>query len=289
MTGYGAARARSRRVAVDVEARSVNGRALKVTLRAPAALSPREADIEALVRRHVRRGAVTLFVRVQLLRPEDLVRVHAEVVEGFARALGALRRKGLVEGPLTVEALAALPGALESAAEDALQDDDWRIVRSGIEGALRALDRMRLREARHLVRDLRSTARRMRRNLAHVQRRTPAVAKEYARRLRERVDALLAESGSTLDEATLAREVAIYAERSNVAEEVTRLAAHLDEFERYLGTDGEVGRTLEFLSQEMLRETNTIGSKSQDVEIARAVIAVKADVDRIKEQVQNLE
>jgi uncharacterized protein (TIGR00255 family) len=88
---------------------------------------------------------------------------------------------------------------------------------------------------------------------------------------------------------TLAREVAIYAERSDVAEEVTRLSAHLEEFERYLASDGEVGRTLDFLSQEMLRETNTIGSKSQDVEIARAVIALKSDVDRIKEQVQNLE
>lgn len=288
MTGYGAARARSRRVAVEVEARSVNARSLKVTVRTPAALSSREPDLEALVRRQVARGSVTLSVQLHFLRPEDVVRVRPEVVEGFARALAVLRKKGLVEGPLTAEAVAALPGALESASEAPLREEDWRAAKGAVETALRALDTMRTREARHLVRDLLATARRMRKNLALVGKRAPEVVKEYARRLKEKVDALLA-GGASLDETTLAREVAVYAERSDVAEEVTRLSAHLDEFERYLASSGEIGRTLDFLSQEMLRETNTIGSKSQDVEIARAVITLKSDVDRIKEQVQNLE
>jgi uncharacterized protein (TIGR00255 family) len=288
MTGYGAARSRNRRIAVEVEARSVNSRSLKVSFRTPAVLSAREADLEALVRKQVARGSVSLGVKVQFLRPEDVVRVHGEVVEGFAKAIEALRKKGLVEGPLTAEAVAALPGALESAAEAPLKDDDWRTVKASVESALKALDAMRAREAGHLVRDLRAVGRRMRKNLAVVGKRAPEVVKEYARRLKERVDALLA-NGATLDETTLAREVAVYAERSDVAEEVTRLSAHLDEFERYLGTEGEIGRTLDFLAQEMLRETNTIGSKSQDVEIARAVISLKSDVDRLKEQVQNLE
>jgi uncharacterized protein (TIGR00255 family) len=217
------------------------------------------------------------------------VRVRTDVVQGFARALAALRKKGLVEGPLTADALAALPGVLESATEEPLGDADWRAVKGAVEGALRALDRMRDREARHLVKELKALARRMRKNLAGVRKRAPLVVQDYARRLRDRADALLGQSGVSLDETTLAREVAIFAERSDVHEEATRLLAHLDEFERYLGSDGEIGRTLDFLSQEMLRETNTIGSKSQDVEIARAVIALKADTDRIKEQVQNLE
>ncbi len=288
MTGYGAGRAKTRRVSAEVEARSVNSRSLKVTFRTPAVLSAKEPDLEALVRKHVARGSVSFGVKLQLLRPEDVVRVHGEVVEGFAKAIAALRKKGLVEGPVTPEAIAALPGAFESAADAPLGDEDWRAVRSAAEAALKALDAMRAREAGHLVRDLRAIARRMRKNLALVGNRAPEVVKEYARRLKERVDALLA-GATPLDETTLAREVAVYAERSDVAEEVTRLSAHLDEFERYLGTEGEIGRTLDFLAQEMLRETNTIGSKSQDVEIARAVIALKADVDRLKEQVQNLE
>jgi len=289
MTGYGAARVQNRRVAVEVEARSVNARSLKATVRTPAILAPRESDLEALVRRHLRRGSVTVYVRLQFVRPEDVMRVRTEVVRGFARELAKLRRAGLVEGPLTPEALAALPGGLETAAEHPLRQEDWRIVKTAVEAALRALDRMRQREAGHLVRDLKAIARRMRTNLKRVERRTPLVVKEYGRRLKERVDTLLAGSGAQLDPATLAREVAIYAERSDVAEEVTRLGAHLDEFARYLATEGEIGRTLDFLSQEMLRETNTIGSKSQDVEIARAAIALKSDIDRLKEQVQNLE
>jgi uncharacterized protein (TIGR00255 family) len=289
MTGYGAARSRNRRVAVEVEARSVNSRSLKVSFRTPAVLSSREPDLEALVRRHVARGSVSLGVKLQFLRPEDVLRVHGEVVLGFAKAIEALRKKGLVEGPLTAEAVAALPGALESAAEAPLKDDDWRAVRTAVESAMKALDAMRAREAAHLVRDLRAVARRMRKNLARIGRRAPAVVQEYAARLKDRVEALLSGTTAPLDPVTLAREVAVYAERSDVAEEVTRLSAHLDEFERYLGTEGEIGRTLDFLAQEMLRETNTIGSKSQDVEIARAVIAIKADVDRLKEQVQNLE
>jgi uncharacterized protein (TIGR00255 family) len=289
MTGYGAARARSRRVAIEVEARSVNSRSLKVTLRAPVALAAREPDLEALVRREVARGSVTLGIELRFLKPEDVVRVRAEVVEGFARALSALRKRGLIEGPLTAEAVAALPGALEPVAEAPLREEDWRATKGAVEAALRALDTMRTREAGHLVRDLLLAAGRMRKHLALVGKRAPEVVKEYAKRLKERADALLASSGASLDETTLAREVSVYAERCDVAEEVTRLSAHLDEFERYMKSKGEVGRTLDFLSQEMLRETNTIGSKSQDVEIARAVIAMKSEVDRIKEQVQNLE
>lgn len=288
MTGYGAARGKSRRVAIEVEARSVNSRSLKVSVRAPAALSAREPDLEALVRRHLGRGSVTVGVSLSFLRPEDVLRIHTGVVEGFARALDALRKKGLAIGPLTAEAVASLPGAIESAG-DTLGEEDWKAVKGAVEAALKALDGMRRREAAHLVKDLLAVARRIRKSLALVGRRAPEVVKEHARRLKERADALLASSGASLDETTLAREVAVYAERSDVAEEVTRLSAHLDEFERYLASDGEVGRTLDFLAQEMLRETNTIGSKSQDVAIAHAVVELKAEIERMREQVQNVE
>ena len=137
----------------------------------------------------------------------------------------------------------------------------------------------------HLKRILKS----MRKELTAVRRRTGRVVKEQQKKLRDRVDALLQDEAVTLDPATLAREIALLADRSDVTEEVTRLDAHLDEFEAYLGSDNEIGRTLDFLGQEMLRESNTIGSKSQDVEIARAVIALKTETERLKEQAANLE
>jgi len=289
MTGYGAAEASGSRVAVEAEVRSVNARALKISLRTPPQLGPREPELDALVRKKVRRGSVTLFLRLTFLRARDVVRIRPDVVEGFAKEVARLRAQGLLDGPLTVEALAGLPGALESGAEDPLRPADWKVVKRAVDGALTALDDMRQREAAHLVRDLGGIAKRIRKTLGKVRRRAPQVPKEHRKKLKARVDALLKSSGLGLDEATLAREVALQADRCDVTEEVTRLDAHLQEFEGYLAQEREMGRTLDFLAQEMLREVNTIGSKSQDTQIAKAVIELKSDVDRVKEQVANLE
>ncbi|MDH3591065.1 MAG: YicC family protein [Planctomycetota bacterium] len=289
MTGYGAAQSAGKRVAVEVEVRSVNARALKLSLRTPSTLAPRETELDGLVRKTIRRGSITLFVRLQFLVASDLVRVRTDVVAGFAKALKQLRKEGLVSGELTPDGLANVPGALESGAEEPLRPADWKIVTTATQAALRALDEMRRREATHLVKELRAITTRMRKNLAHVRKRAPLVVKEHQKKLKERVDQLLEAQGVNLDPSTLAREVALLADRSDIAEELTRLAAHLDEFDGYLSGSGDVGRTLDFLCQELLRETNTIGSKSGDVAMAKHVIALKSDVDRLKEQVANLE
>jgi len=289
MTGYGSAQGTGSRMAVEVEIRAVNSRNLKVSYRTPSLLSPREADLEKLVRAQVRRGTLTVYVRTQLLQNEDVIRVRREVVEGFESALKPLREAGLVAGTLSPDGLAAIPGAIETGASRALRPADWKVVKEAVTKALTTLDEMRAREAAHLVRDLRGHTKSMRKTLAALKKRVPQVLDEHHKRLRERIDALLAERNIELDDATLAREMALIADRSDVAEEITRLSAHLDEFDELLERDGEVGRTLDFLAQEMLREANTMGSKSQDVELARSVIALKSAIDRLKEQAANLE
>ncbi|MHC4953019.1 MAG: YicC/YloC family endoribonuclease [Planctomycetota bacterium] len=289
MTGYGSAQETGTRLAADVEIRAVNARNLKVSYRTPSLLSPREPDLEKLVRARVRRGTLTVFVRVQLLQAEDVIRVRSEVVEGLEKALKPLRSKGLVEGALTPATLASIPGALETGASKALRPADWNIVKGAVQKALEALDAMRSREAVHLVRDLQKHTKSMRRTLADLQKRVPVALAEQQARMKERVDALLADHAVSLDDSTLAREMALVADRSDITEEITRLTAHLDEFDALLDKDGEVGRTLDFLGQEMLREINTIGSKSQDVALSRCVIALKTDIDRLKEQAANLE
>jgi len=289
MTGYGTAQAAHRRWAIELEVRSVNNRNLKLQFRLPPALAELEPDLDAQVRAHVRRGTVNLNVRLSLLQPEEAVRARPEIVEGVARALEPLREKGLIEGRLTPDAVVAIPGALEIGRAEDLRPADRKLVRDALEAALGALDAMRQREAVHLVRDLRRVLKAMRAARAAIAKRAPDVAVEIRDRLMERVDALLADAKVRLDEATLAREVALLADRADVREELTRLGAHLDEFEALLGKDEDVGRTLEFLAQELLREANTIGSKSSDVTIARNVIALKTGIDRLKEQVANLE
>ena len=289
MTGYGSAQAAGTRLAVEVEVRSVNARNLKISYRTPSLLSPREAELEKLVRTRVSRGTLTLYIRVQLLQSEDVIRIRSEVVEGFEKAVAPLRKAGLIEGKLSPDAIAALPGAVESGASRALRSADWKVIRDAVTEALDTLDAMRAREAAHLVRDLKKNTKAMRKTLQALKKRLPIVLAEHSDRLRERVDEILADRQLKLDEATLAREMALIAERSDVAEEVTRLTAHIEEFERMLTHDGEVGRTLDFIAQEMLREANTMGSKSQDVELARSVIALKSSIDRLKEQAANLE
>ena len=223
MTGYGAARASGTRIAVDVELRSVNARSFKLNSRMPSLLAPREAEIEALVRRHLRRGTVSLNLRIQRVRPQDAIRIRSELVEGLAHALEPLRKKGILEGGVTAEAILALPGAIESGADEPLRAADWTLVREVVEQALDQLDAMRQREAKHLVKDLRSVLQSMRRSLTAIKRRAGKVVAESRARIEERVNALLADVGTRIDEATLAREVALLADRSDVREELTRL------------------------------------------------------------------
>ncbi len=289
MTGYGAASVAGSRIHVECEIRTVNSRSLKISLRTPSVLNARESEIESWIRKRVRRGSLTCFVRLSFLKADDLLRIKPEIVRGFANAIAALAKEGLVEPKLTAAALAALPGVVESGASEPLRPADLKVVRNTVTAALDALEEMRGREATHLIKDLRVILKRMRKTLAGIRKRAPHVVTEYRDRLRERVAQLLDGSGAHLDDATLAREVAVYADRCDITEELTRLAAHFDEFDRYLALDEEIGRTLDFLCQELLRETNTIGSKSGDVEIARRVIELKSDIDRLKEQVANLE
>jgi uncharacterized protein (TIGR00255 family) len=289
MTGYGAAQATGSRLACEVEIRAVNARSLKVSFRTPSFLSAREPDLEKLVRGRLRRGTVTCYVRVNLLAAEDVIRVRPEVVEGLEHALAPLRKKGLIDGALTPEAIVNLPGAIETGASKPLRPADWKVVKEAMTGALDALDAMRVREAGHLVKDLKQLTKAMRADVKRVDKRVPRVLEEQKQRLKERIDNLLAETGVDLDEATVAREMALVADRSDIREELIRLSAHLDEFDKLLGKDGEIGRTLDFLAQELLREANTMGSKSQDTRLARSVIALKSNIDRLKEQAANLE
>ncbi len=289
MTGYGAARAEGGGIAARLEVRSVNSRSLKIVVKAPASLLPHEADLEALVRGAAARGSITLSVRVEHTGPAGALRLRTEVVEAASRALEALRKRGVVEGKLSADAAAQIPGALEAATDEPLPAAGWNAVRTAAEKALASLDAMRRREGSRLARDLRRILGTMGKSVAAVRKRAPAVPGEQRDRLRLRVEALLAGTGAALDEASLAREVALLADRGDVTEELARLDSHLREFGIKLAEDGEVGRTLEFLSQEILREANTIGSKSADVSITRAVIALKSDADRLKEQAANIE
>lgn len=289
MTGCGTGLAAAGETTCRVELRAVNNRAFKFSLRAREGLLGLESRAEALVRRRVQRGTVHMMLELggpaaAATRRIDRVQLAAylEDVEAFCAGHG-------VAVPTQVDSLVALPGVTCDAPADAVAvEQAWPVVAEAIERALTALDGMRRAEGNALAADMRGICGEITRLVAGIRTRVPQAVERQRGRLVERVAGLLGERGASLSEADVAREIALVADRSDVAEELVRLESHVAQFERLLGEESP-GRQLDFLAQELAREANTVAAKSADVEIAHAVVDLKTRIERLREQVQNLE
>jgi len=288
MTGFGRSERSDEHGTVLVEVRSVNGRYLKVMLRVPEVLQSREPEIENLVRSRVSRGTLTVVIHLKAIGLSAAWQVNEEVVQAYVEALEVLRERLSNRSQLRLDAVAALPGAVEPVAQTDPGETIWPLTVGAVEEALEALVQMRRVEGRALAEVLLAHARQVEALTAAVAERAPGVVSDWRDRLRARVEELLAGAGVSVSGADLAREVAFFAERADITEELNRLRSHLDQFRGALAGEASVGRTLEFLIQEMLREANTIAAKANDAEIAHQVVLVKSELDRMKEQVQNV-
>jgi uncharacterized protein (TIGR00255 family) len=246
--------------------------------------------VEAAVRKRVRRGTIQINVRVDRLHAPDDYRVNAEVLKGYRNQLEAIVRQWGSTEAIRLESLLSLPGVVsEDADHDADAEAQWPAVEQTLDKALAQLDRMRGEEGRAMAADLRANCLAASASLEQIERRAPEVINNYRERLRERLGKALAEHNVTLEVADVLREVSLFADRSDIAEEMVRLRSHLEQFLATMEEPESSGRKLEFLTQEMVRETNTIGSKANDVEIARHVIEIKTAIERIREMIQNVE
>jgi uncharacterized protein (TIGR00255 family) len=252
-----------------------------VSIRAPGTLAARESDIEQLTLKTIKRGSVTVTVSLRSRTTQTPAIINEDVALAYQ---AAFKRLGLPE-----QAIPQLPGVIVSHAPEAVTDEEWRGVGRALERALAGLAGMRDKEGSALKDALVRSTDKLSELRQQVVARIPVVLGEHQTKLRERLNALLEGSGFAIDEATLAREVAVLVDRGDVTEELDRLASHLQQTRDLLAAKEPVGRTLEFVAQEMLREVNTIGSKSADAELARLVIEMKSEVERFKEQVANVE
>jgi uncharacterized protein (TIGR00255 family) len=284
MTGFGAARRETPGAVAQVEARSVNNRHLTVAIRAPSAFDARQSELEAFVRSKLQRGSVSVTISVKARRDVAPGRINAAVVEDYARQLAAA---GLPTSPVVIAQLLRLPGVVEEAPPAALGDEEFALVRDAVDAALAGLVEMREREGTALAADLEGGIAEIERLAGAVKARVPEVLKAAHERLKERLAVLLADTA--VPEDLVAREVAVLADRSDVAEEIARLASHVAQWREALREGGPIGRRLDFLAQELGREANTVGSKSQDPELARAVVDMKVAIERLKEQAANVE
>jgi uncharacterized protein (TIGR00255 family) len=233
---------------------------------------------------------VQVTVRVDRVCSGDEYRLNLDVLASYRRQIEALREEWQPDQPVPLESLLLLPGVIAENVVPAHDPaEDWSIVYETLEAAIGQMERMRSEEGRAMAADLRANALVAAASLQEVERRAPLVIESYRGRLAERVQKAIAEFQVTLDPADLLREVGLFADRSDVSEEVVRLKSHLDQFDQLLDAEESSGRKFDFLTQEMLREANTIGSKANDVEIARQVINIKSAIERIREMIQNVE
>ena len=292
MTGYGEARYQSDRLSLSIELRALNNRYLKVALRAADPYHLLEAEFEKVIRRIIKRGTLQVHLRCDRQSAAADFRINAVALSSYVQQLRAAAGElGLGAGAdALMGQVLTLPGVIPEPGGQAHQlHDDWPLMEKVLLEALERLQTMRRDEGRAMAAELLTHRDTIGRHLAVIRGRAPQVVTTFRDKLYERVRQLLAEHDVQIDRNDLIREVSIFAERSDIAEEVVRLATHLDHFQEIMKEDDSPGRKLEFLTQEMFREANTIGSKASDVDISREVVEIKGTLEKIRELVQNVE
>jgi len=289
MTGFGAASGKFDQVEYAVEIRSVNNRYFKANINLPEGWSVAEAEIEKLLRSRISRGAVTLIVRAKLPDAQLAYRVNTTALSNYIAQLKVLQVEADPTFRIDLGSLLQLPGVCQPPSMEELCQRTRDGLIQLITQALEQLLRMRMTEGQALHSEFQDQCGAIEENLSAIAGLAGQVVKNYHQRLAGRVNELTSAGRIRIDEDTLAREVAVFAERCDIAEEMARLKSHIQQFRDALGGEEPCGRKLDFIAQEMLREANTIASKANDTEIGRAVVEMKTIVDRIKEQAQNVE
>jgi len=275
---------------VSAELRAVNNRYLKLSLRLPDSLSRFEGRIEKLIRGRIARGTVQLSLRARIPRDVTGYSIDGETIAEYRRQLSALEDGSSAANNLELSQLLALPGVVVES-EPALEtvDSYWPVVEKTVTESLDHFDDFRRTEGAQMLDDLRRQCASIATQVDAVAEQAPNVVAEYRAKLLDRISGAVQESGVSISESDVIREVALFADRCDINEEITRLRSHLQQFHSFLDDEQSLGRKLEFLGQEMFREINTIGSKANNVTIAHHVVEMKSAIERIREVLQNVE
>ena len=290
MTGYGEAQGEINSVIYTVVIRTVNNRYLKTNVKLPESVAFLEEDIDKLLRKNLSRGTVNYVLQLKNVSVNALYDIDESGLRAYIEKLSRVGSSADIKCTIDIGSLLVLPGIIQPISPDEKAAEQIKeVVLSITQKAIDQLKQMRAAEGAALAADLDGHCKAIKQGLEQICSRNVTVLQEYQKKLKKRVDELLAEAKLKLDEETLAREVAIFADRSDISEEIARLGSHLQQFTESCQANTAAGRRLDFISQEMLREANTIASKASDTEVVRYVIDIKCRIDRIKEQVQNIE
>ncbi len=290
MTGYGRGDCSQDGFKITVELSSVNRKQSEMSVNLPREMEMLEAQIRDVINRFIARGRLTVRVSLHTGTSKLSAKMHLNIplAKAYARELNRLSKQLHFPGPVTLDHLARAPGVFQTDEQIAEEEDFWPAVEKALRKALSAMIKMREREGMHLREDLVKRIRVMRKAVGTIQKHAPGVAQRYREQLIERIKSAGLDAPVAEDD-RLIKEVVYFADRSDISEELTRLQSHFKQFDDCLRSKEPVGRVLDFLAQEMNREINTIGSKANDTLISREVVTLKAELEKFREQAQNVE
>jgi len=289
MTGYGEAEKEVAGFSLRVELRSLNHRFLDISLKLPQELSSYEELIRGEVKKRISRGRIDIFVSLKPISGKVLtLEVNEEAVREVADSLKKLKKEAKLSGKVDINTILRLPGLIELKPKK-LEDSDElkKAVEETLSSALSLLEEARTREGEALSQAIATSITKIEEEVRGIEEGAPKIQEELYQRLKERLSALAPEV--SLDEKRLFEEAVYYTDRFDITEELTRLKAHLAEMRRLLSATEPVGRKLDFLIQELNRETNTLGSKVKKLEFTKGVLSIKSEIEKIREQAQNIE
>lgn len=288
MTGYGRCQQEKNGWNVTVELKSVNHRSFEYSSRLPRTCGFLDDKLKSLLQQQIARGKVEIYVSLDAVElAESRVEVNLPLAEAYYQALQQIAGTLSVRDDCTAMGLARFPDVLTVRKNETDEEAIWDAVKSTAEIALQCFVEMREREGEKLRDDVLSRRRFLLERVAIVEEQSPQTVRKHMEKVTERMRELL--GTATVDEQRLLTEAALFADKIATAEETVRLRSHLDQLEQLMNGTGSVGRKLDFLVQEINRETNTIGSKAQDLMLAQVVVDMKAEIEKIREQIQNIE
>jgi uncharacterized protein (TIGR00255 family) len=288
MTGYGRGEADHGGTKISVELNSVNRKQSDIVINLPRDLAMLEPRIRQAINEKISRGRMNVMVGLQQsANGASALALDTALARSYHDAMLALQKELSAPGEITIGTILQAPGVMRSPEQSVNADDAWPVVERALATALGDLIKMREREGKHLAKDLIHRLKTLRQETKEIRALYPDVVKKYRAVLRERLEK--AGLDLPLNDERILKEVTIFADRSDISEELTRLESHLAQFAHHLRKNEPVGRTLEFITQEIFRELNTLGAKSNDAGISEHVVACKSELEKIREQIQNLE
>lgn len=288
MTGYGRGEGETALGKVIVESRSVNHRFSDINIRLPKRLAVFENRIKEIIRSQVSRGRIDVSVKLDALGGEKFqLQVDSNLAEQYFQALLSLKEKFQLKGEITLELLAGAKDLISAKEEVGEIEPYWQEIVPILNHSLQEMDEMKCLEGQALSKDIETRLERITQQLREIKTQIPSYVAAYQNRLRERVQSLL--GGMDVDPNRLQQEVALLAERTDITEEIVRAESHLRQFVLLFNGKDSVGRKMDFLVQEIHREVNTVSAKANDAEISQKVVEIKSELEKIREQVQNIE